>query len=235
MAIVTSSGNYANRTSGLINYNGAYTVMAWFRPTALSGIQWFYGNGQGSDDFNGAASTGDYMGPWDDRFVIGCNGSEWGDYTNPLMTAGNWYHGCLKRTSATSLIGLRDGVAFGTVSTDVSGRSANGFDVLGRFNALAFGGRIAALKAWSAALSDSEIEAEMAVGPPIRTADLVTYTPFLATTEPEIFQSTTGTHWTEVGSVTSADGPPIDWGGGGGGNALLLQLMQHGHLNGGLL
>ena len=235
MAIATSSGNYVKRTSGLINHNSAYTVMMWVRGNALTGQQYSWGTAPGGDDFNGAAGTGDYIGFYGDRAAIGCNNSELADYENPQSIEGTWYHVCLKRVSATELRGYRGGVQFANATTDVSARAAAGFDVIGRFNNNALTGRVAAFKSWSAALSDSEIEDEMAVGPPIRTANLVTYTPFLATTEPEIFQSVTGTHWTEVGSVTSADGPPIDWGGGGGGNALLLQLMQHGQFNGGLL
>lgn len=235
MAIITSAGNYAHRTSGIVDNAGPYTVMAWVYRSSLSGVQWVWGTAAGSDDFNGAAWEGDYVGFYGDRFSIGCNDGETADYTNPTNSAGVWYHICIKRVSTTNLRGLLNGDDVVDRSTDVSGRTANGFESLGQFNNNAFDGRIAAFKAWSAALSDEEIAAEMSVGPPVRTSNLIIYTPINAANLNDSLISVTGSNWTANGTPTVEDGPPIDWGGGGGGNALLLQLMQHGHLNGGLL
>ena len=230
-------GDHLLRTSGIVDYNSAYTVMFWMRESAFASPGWAWGALGSSTDFNGAAATSDRIGFWGARLNIGANNIEFGDFASELNELDTWRHVCIVRSSTTDLKAYLDGAHVITLTTDVSSRSAVAAEVLGRVNGSgnALNGAIAAFKSWGAALSSGEIIAEMSVGPPVRTSDLVTYTPFTATTEPEIFQSVTGTNWSEEGAVTSEGNPPIDWGGGGGGNALLLQLMQHGQFNGGLL
>lgn len=239
MALRFDSGTeWLSRTSGLINHNGAYTVMAWARASSFSANGVCWAALTSSSNSGGVYANADYVGfRSGGELQLGARKDGGGVYyAGGSYSPDTWYHIAVVRSSTTSLKAYLNGVLVLTNDSDISGRSATASEVLGEMNNdQPFNGRIAAFKAWGAVLTAGEIEDEMDVGPPVRSSDLIIYTPINAANLNDSLISVSGSNWTANGAPTVEDGPPIDWGGGGGGNALLLQLMQHGQFNGGLL
>lgn len=74
-----------------------------------------------------------------------------------------------------------------------------------------YDGRLAALKVWDAALTQAEIEAELAQYLPHRTANLLRFHPFLQAETADY--SGNGNALSGGTGATTADGPPIPWAG----------------------
>ena len=71
------------------------------------------------------------------------------------------------------------------------------------------GGSIAAVKLWDAELSSAELEAERLTYRPQRLTNLHLWSPLLVDS---LDYSGAGKNWTEAGTLTWEDGPPIGWG-----------------------
>lgn len=76
-----------------------------------------------------------------------------------------------------------------------------------------YNGRHSNFKAWSTNLSQAEVQQEMRSYTPVRTANLYSWTPFVdASTGSDFLDySGNGRNWTETGTVTFEDNPPISW------------------------
>lgn len=214
MAIgLDASGDRLIRTTDLPDYNAAYTCTLWFHlvaaPTADRDILTISYN---SPDNQAASDAQDKLGVSNvPRFVRRINNASNSSFgPNPAST-GQWYFVGMRRTSATSLVTFVDGT-FGNVgTTDVSSRSAADKMVLGtRFMGL-MNARFAALKFWTAALTDEEIANEMHTIRPQRTSDLYGWWPLFSHTDLADY-SGNGRDWTAQGTLTTEDGPPVSWG-----------------------
>jgi len=76
-------------------------------------------------------------------------------------------------------------------------------------------GRVAYLKAWTAALSEAEILAEVNAIRPVRALNLYGFWPaFPGSGERIADYSGNGRSWTEGGTLTDEDPPPVSWGAG---------------------
>ena len=72
-----------------------------------------------------------------------------------------------------------------------------------------FNGLLAHIRIWTVALSQAELEFEMCRGRPTRTTNLHLWSPFFSDTKD---YSGNGRNWTEGGTLTYEDGPPVGWG-----------------------
>src|SRR5690349_1669362 len=135
--------------------------------------------------------------------------------TGPAMTVGTWYRFGLviSGTSATlyhapiTAAALTTGSTgsystMGTVTSIAIGASTGGQELLN--------GRIAAFKLWSAALTQAEVERELAQYIPGRTANLTRWHPFVNADTADYsgngFALTSG-----GGTIVTEPGPPIPW------------------------
>ena len=210
-------GDYLSRTSSLLNFNSAYTAMAWVRFDSFVNYGHIWGEAVDSTDFNGNWVNSDMMGhdnqsPGTTR-IGACYQTNGYDFpTGALFAASTWTHVCLRRTSATLLELFLNGSSTATASTtfSVSGRSAAGGAYLGRLNG-AYGtrGRIALVKEWTVALTTAEILAERDKAYAVKTANLNDVWKF-AVGGSKLVGINNGVTWTSNGTITDETGPDLD-------------------------
>lgn len=216
-----ASGDYLSRTTNVLDYNAAYTLMGWVRLTSGAGgtwcVVWEMGRGAWAN-LDGIAV--DDASPYEFMPYSDIGGSWWADQSSPISPSnGTWYHLALVRESATSLKMYVDGVQRASITADITGRLAatemtvgDGTNRDSRMD-----GRVAYLKAWSAGLTAAEVQQEMQVILPRRTANLYGWWPTLpGATERARDYSGNGYSWTETGTLTDEDPPGVSWGAGGG-------------------
>lgn len=216
-----TDSNWLSRTTDVLDCNSAYTVMGWVR---LASDQNDYGNffflganntgAQDIDELLGIGSTGTTLIIW-----VGIGGGVGTEVSGSTLTVGTWYHVALVRTSATNINAYLNGSSDITNTRDITGRAAAGRMGIGanNYSDSAFpnevDGNVAAVKMWSTNLSEAEIQKEMWQFMPNRTLNLYSWTPFVDASTGTDFLDYSGNArpWTEVGSVTFEDNPPIQW------------------------
>lgn len=164
-------GYYLSRSSPW-SHNAAYTVMGWFYlETDLDTYSHFLHVG-GSEGYDGNT---DVIGADNDGVTLrgGCAGGSSNSWqVDSALSLGDWFHVALIRSSATDLKLYLDGVSVLTFTPDVSGRTGSSLFTLGQYNGLPINGRLAAVKAWTAALSVGELSNEAGSIGPVRSANL---------------------------------------------------------------
>jgi hypothetical protein len=131
----------------------------------------------------------------------------------PAMTVGTWYRFALVVNGATAT--LYHGTASGALSAPQSTTwqtiaSTTTFRIgADPFSGEWLNGRVAAVKHWSVALTQAEVERELSQYLPDRTANLVRFHPFVAN---ETADHSGNTRTLSGGATTTReDGPPIPW------------------------
>lgn len=199
------------RTSDLLDYNGVYTWMAWiYLVSDLNASSTFWvlsDNSANNRDYLFTTGTGTTLRL---NVVIG-GGATNVDGTD--ISAGVWYHLALVRESATAVKVYLNGVLDITNTRDITGRASATRMEHGAFsssNTNRSDSRVAAIKAWSTNLSQVEILNEMRVIKPCKTTNLYGYWPTLNGSEERVRDySGNGRDWTEGGTLTDEDSPPI--------------------------
>ena len=201
------------RTSDVINYNAAYTVMAWiYLVSDLNIVSNFFALSDGTQqdtDQLGTNATGTVLRL---RTVIANTAT---NVTGTDLSTGTWHHLTLVRESTTSLKAYVGGVLDATNTANVSTRDAAArIEIAGLLgNTQNYDGRIFAIKAWSNSLTQAEVQQEMRTVRPIRLSDLYAYWPCRpGSTERLKDYSGNGRDWTEAGALADEDHPPISWG-----------------------
>lgn len=203
--------------TAVLNHNAAYTWMGWFYFTSLPTTR--ASNALAFDD-NGTANM--------DYFQIDAASThhiEWGQSIggsfvaragSTVISTGTWYHIALVRASVTSLQGYLNGVAEGAlVTTTVTGRAAATRMEMGAYNTSNtdwMDGRIAYVMAWDRALSASEVINEMRSVRPLQPLNLWGFWPLWPNQRVKDL-SGNGRDWTEGGTLTDEDPPPVWFGG----------------------
>ena len=201
------------RTSSPLDYNSAYTWMAWVR--LVSDLN-AYGHVFGINR-NDAAANYDYIGmdgTGQGLITLVDIGGAYTEQAGTTLSLGTWYHICAVRASTTSLAIYLNGVLDSTNTRNVTGRIA-----ATRMEAGAFGtfdgdrvdARIAAVKIWSVALSAAEIAQEIYRLAPAQFANLWQWSPLIGSASDLADYSGNGRDWTAGGTLTVEDGPPISW------------------------
>jgi hypothetical protein len=207
---VNASTDGLSRSTGLLNYNAAYTLMGWFwrvsdRAT-YEGVLVLDGGAFKYDGIwvNGSNVLEMYASAGTDVFTTG-----------GTVATGAWHHIAMVRESTTALKLYLNGAQSGsTVTNDVSARSA----ITGMYS-LANGtttewldGRVASLKAWTRALTLSEVQSEQnTIRPRDATSLYGWWTLFPGSGERVRDYSGNGRDWTETGTLTDEDGPPVSY------------------------
>lgn len=168
-------------------------------------------------DYEVVLRHGNTGGSW---YQYGTNGSTatlaaWNGTTETagsVWTVNTWKHLTMAcaGTGAGQFVCYQDGAVDVTLSGN-SGQAAQdmryGTNWTGSTEWL--NGRLAAVKVWSAALTQNEIAEEMRSYMPVRTANLNTWSPLLSSAALENLANTGA--WTVGGTLTTEDGPPIAW------------------------
>jgi hypothetical protein len=206
-----ASADYYSRTSGtVVDANSSYTWMAWVRRSG-SGFSaiWSASPASGTEvDYVGWNSSNQFY-----SYVEAPGGFTEG--TGSTLTVDTWYHLCCVRSSTTLLTGYLDGVSDWTNGRDLSTRASITRNFIATYNAGSdpANARVYAIKAWSAALSSQEILVERQIIRPMRTNGLVYWNPcFAGSPERARDYSGGGLNWTENGTLTDEDPPPVSFG-----------------------
>lgn len=205
------------RTSGLLNYNNAYTWMSWIYFTSDTntnvGIL-------SLDDNNLAALNIDGVGTAADGTTsvasVAFNGVSTAP-SGPAFSTGTWYHVAIVRATASSFLVYINGNQEISDTRAIGTRNAATRMEMGGItasNVFRFDGRVASVKAWDTSLTQTEIQAEMAQVFPVRTSNLWGFWPTgNGTGERARDYTTNARHWTESGTLTDEAGPTsVIWG-----------------------
>lgn len=209
MAVEVTGGSTdgVNITSDVLDFNSDFTWAMWFRlDTAVVSFNKIlirvYVPSGGYDQLEFTTTGTVFAKSWD------------GDVAYATSTAGSiatatWTHLALKRDGDDIIIVI-DGVEIGVEAAAVGTRGApTRMQVEDNF-----GGdfEFFAQKLWTRALTTAEIRHEMrAIAPKTHVADLYGFWPHLngdATTD----YSGRGRNWTESGTLTDFQSPPVGWG-----------------------
>jgi Concanavalin A-like lectin/glucanases superfamily len=209
MAIRIEPGEGLVRTSSLPNYNQPYTLMGWFRTESSTQFGTYFNQWAGSYQNQDALHRNNTASEislevWNGGGGIGLYG--------PAIPLGTWTHYAIVRSGATDCRLYIDGALIGVNSFDITGRTAQTEIRIG-WTTVSLDARVAAVKAWSVALSAAEVAREVETIRPIRTASLHGFWPlFPGSTERTWDYSGNARHWTEVGTLTDEAPPPVPWG-----------------------
>jgi hypothetical protein len=186
---------------------------------------WYYCLGQGgsSSTFNPIFTLSNSVGSSYRMLHFSATGSDvhhgWSYGSSEILVStstNNWYF--LGLTSSGTATGDQDAYGAG-VSDSISTESNDGAADSFTEDTFAFSGadstywancRIAAFKAWDAVLTQAEIEKERWTYIPQRESNIHMWSPLI---DDLTDYGPNGRDWTETGTVTYEDGPPISWGG----------------------
>lgn len=206
------------RTSGVLDHNSAYTVMCWIRPSSISGAPCIFAVSAGTYSANGeelyiSASLGNRL----TLYAVNGGTDGFGSPNGSVLSANTWYHVAIVRESTTSLKSYLNGVYEQTCTVSAASRSASSRMEFGAWSAGnndPFSGRIHAIKIWNTALTEAEIAQEVYTVAPRKLDSLWGWYPTRpGSGERAKDYSGNGRDWTEGGTLTDDDPPPISWGG----------------------
>ena len=210
-----ASADRLARTSGVLDYNGTYTWMAWVRYNSdLNAYGHIFGINR-----NDAAANYDYIGlngTGEALISLVDVGGALTEETGSNLTASTWYHICAVRASTTSLAIYLNGTLSTTNTRNVTGRSASTRMEIGGFSTSDFDRtdiRVAAVKIWNTALSAAELAQEIYRITPAQFTGLWLWSPLIGSTTDIGDYSGNARDWTAGGTLTVEDGPPVSWGG----------------------
>ncbi len=215
MAINISTGNYLRRTTNLIDYNNAYTLMAWVYANSLSTgcIFTLRETSEGTNDnydFWGFSSGTYYL-------EVSRNSPTFAQSNAfpSVIGTGQFFHFAVVRSSSSAVEIYQNGVSISTLAAlDTSARTAVAVMQIGRFNNTfpnSLDGTVSDYFAYSRALSQAEILNQMRSRLPQITTNLVDWCPLINNS---INISGGASAWTENGTITYSDGvllssPPL--------------------------
>lgn len=201
------------RTTDLLNYNAAYTWMAWvYLVSDLNAASTFWIINDDTANNLDQLRTGVDGTTLNTTVRIGGAGA---DGVGTSLSLATWYHLTFVRESATLLRTYLNGVSDSTSATDVTGRTAATrleHGARGSTNAARSDSRVDRIKAWSTNLTQAEIQAEMHAIRPQRTVNLYGFWPTFTGADRVTDYSGNGRAWTEVGTLTDEESAPVSWG-----------------------
>ncbi len=212
-----ASTDYLRRTANIPTREGPWTWMAWVYMVATGGSG-NYGtlvaiNGNTSSHYDGLYFY--YNGSNTRMLVAVDNGSYVETIGGTNLSTGAWYHVTLARSSSSAIVAYLNGVSEVTNTTSQTGGAFTQIDsgVHPQYSSDAFNGRLDCIKIFDAALTVTEILQEMHTKRPQRFANLNIWSPtFPGSGERARDYSGNGRNWTEGGTLTDEDPPPVSWG-----------------------
>ena len=206
------------RTSGVLDQNSPYTVMAWIRASSISGAPCIFAISAGTYSANGeelyiSVSLGNRL----TLYAVNGGTDGFGSPNGTVLSTNTWYHVTIVRESSTSLKSYLNGVFEQTCSVNIASRSASSrmeFGAWSSGNNDPFSGRIQYIKIWNTALTAAEIAQEVYTVAPRKLDSLWGWYPTRpGSGERAKDYSGNGRDWTEGGTLTDDDPPPVSWGG----------------------
>ena len=186
--------------------------------TSFTIMAWVYRSGTGGGDheavFSFGNATSNYAayvrsGPSLAVFSV----TDWvTDFTGSAIVDATWYHLAMTvaGTGAGQLLGYMNGVLNCTGNgASITGSTLQCCSGPAGGTQEWYNGRMAALKVYGAVLTADELKAEMRSYLPVRTANLNTWSPLLASGDVGNYANTGA--WTVGGTLATEDGPPIAW------------------------
>lgn len=210
MAVLLNANTDALTRSDSVPSETAFTITAWIKRAGNGGAVIECAVYIRSDPINQIPAIMCSGG----QLVL--NDAAGGEHSFFAVSNGVWYFVAMA-CGATGTTALKGYAATGSNAlTAVTGNmGAFNQQVMGLGYANAdvwFNGTIGAVKVWDAALTQSEIEQERWQYLPNRSANLHLFSPFINTGGTSFLDiSGNGRNWTEAGTVTDEDGPPIPW------------------------
>lgn len=210
-ARISASGQSLSRTANLPTI-AAFTIMGWFRFASLPGASvwatpFAIGNSSGSVFYSPQiTSVGGivHIDLWNG--FASATGSS-------AIVANTWYHVALtcSGTGVGQLLAYLNGVLEVTYDGNASVAAQSLFAGNNSLDER-IDGRVAYVKAWSAALTAAEIAIEKESIAPVRLANLNSASPiFAGATERVLNLSGVAGNWTANGTLTDEDPPPVTW------------------------
>ena len=215
--ILNASGEYLKRTTDLPSTTN-FTLCGWAKVTSAGNEYQYWG----------LESEGENPGDW---LQIGINnantlqisrtggGADLGQWGSGILPGdGDWFFYFIMNSGTGSLdfIGgvMKLGETFTTTASIgqsfTPGQLTLGNDGWDEYFPSWEG---AYTKVWDAVLSQAELGQEIFSAKPVRTANLHIWSPhFPGSGERNLDYSGNGRDWTEAGTPTDGDGPPISWG-----------------------
>ena len=206
------------RTSGVLDQNSPYTVMAWIRASSISGAPCIFAISAGTYSANGeelyiSVSLGNRL----TLYAVNGGTDGFGSPNGTVLSTNTWYHVTIVRESSTSLKSYLNGVFEQTCSVNIASRSASSrmeFGAWSSGNNDPFSGRIQYIKIWNTALTAAEIAQEVYTVAPRKLDSLWGWYPTRpGSGERAKDYSGNGRDWTEGGTLTDDYPPPVSWGG----------------------
>ncbi len=219
-----SSSDRLLRTSGLLDYNAAYTIFLHGYIDSTGSYSSLANANDDSNCYDSLAINGTTLNP----IISGAPNFFFTEDPGATVSSATWTALALIRASTTSLRAYKDAVASGSgLTNNVASRATATRMELGGMrssNNDIFTGRIAYCRIWTAALTTGELAAEAASTTAVRTSGL--WASYEFPNSGAIFNDSSGNgrHWTESGAVSWIDDPVIV--GGGTGNAQLRKLRS---------
>jgi hypothetical protein len=208
-ATFNGASDYLNDTTNFLDMNAAYTMMGWFRypssPTGAPNVIFAITNTAGTQY--------DLLRHDNNVLATIVSGTT---TTGSTLSANTWYHVALVRSGTGNLDVYLDGNPTADISdtTSVSGRaSANQESVGGILATYDMNGDLGGVKEWSTNLTAAEIAREMYSFRALKRTNLFRETLILPGDRTKDI-SGNGYDWTENGTITDAQNPPISWSGG---------------------
>lgn len=221
MAIrIDTNGEYLRRTAGLLDYNSAYTRAGFVYLTAdLNNYGHFFVSDDGAGDFTDYDHCGLDADGTTFR-VEACAAGACAAAAGAALSLNTWYFVGMRRSDATTYNGFVIPLSTlaisstANVATNVGSRVAIagmecGDIVGGGGGGYRISGRLAGLKEWSAYLSDAELIREAATLAPQRRANLHAWFPCVPGAGRHRDYSGAGIVWSENGTLSDEDGPPV--------------------------
>lgn len=198
-----TSGKYLSRNSNILNNRADYTIMGWFYYLGVTGWQncFFFNVASESMQLNGTK-----LNAW-----VGATGTD----GTTTLSANTWYHFAAVRNTTNMRLFLNGNLEV----THTAGFHASSATIfyMGTWDASSDwpNCRMYAIKKWSAALTQAEIQNEIYSVVPRKFDSLHSWYPmFPGSGIRNLDFGANIYNYTVTGVVTDEDSAPISWGGG---------------------
>jgi hypothetical protein len=202
-----ASTDKLSRTTNLPSIT-AFTMMGWFK---ISVNRVNYGSFLGYGSTTVAGNEYAYMVGGDGLTTNLWNSAV--ETTGSALTVGTWAH--LAMTVAGTGAGQFLGYINGVLNITAPGHTTPTAQTLSLGNNLSsefLNGCVANIQVYGAVLTGAEILRELRSYLPQRTANLLVWSPLMATTDATNYAVAGAAAWTSAGTLATEPGPPIPWG-----------------------